>query len=126
MSMLDRAKLLQDEMSRLRRDIHAHPELAFQEVRTAALVAETLREIGGIDVRTNVGITGVVGSIGTGDGPPDLGVALRLACVKREIRSTQCTSISGFSYSAMATKVGGDCADTWLTAEPSSMSWGLA
>jgi amidohydrolase len=67
--MLDRAKLLQDEMSRLRRDIHAHPELAFQEVRTAALVAETLREIGGIDVRTNVGITGVVGSIGTGDGP---------------------------------------------------------
>jgi hypothetical protein len=69
MSMLDRAKLLQDEMSRLRRDIHAHPELAFQEVRTAALVAETLREIGGIDVRTNVGITGVVGSIGTGDGP---------------------------------------------------------
>ena len=69
MSMLERAKLLQDEMSRLRRDIHAHPELAFQEVRTAALVAETLREIGGIDVRTNVGITGVVGSIGTGDGP---------------------------------------------------------
>lgn len=69
MSMLDRAKLLQAEMSRLRRDIHAHPELAFQEVRTAALVAETLREIGGIEVRTNVGITGVVGSIGTGDGP---------------------------------------------------------
>ena len=69
MSMLDHAKQLQGEMSRLRRDIHAHPELAFQEVRTAALVADTLHEIGGITVRTGVGITGVVGSIGTGDGP---------------------------------------------------------
>ena len=69
MSMLDRAKKLQPEMSRLRRDIHAHPELAFQEVRTAQLVADTLHEIGGIEVRTGVGITGVVGSIGTGDGP---------------------------------------------------------
>jgi amidohydrolase len=69
MSMLDRAKTLLPEMSRLRRDIHTHPELAFQEVRTAALVADTLREIGGIDVKTQVGITGVVGSIGTGDGP---------------------------------------------------------
>lgn len=69
MSMLEQAKQLQGEMSRLRRDIHAHPELAFQEVRTAQLVADTLSEIGGIDIRTNVGITGVVGSIGTGDGP---------------------------------------------------------
>ncbi|MFN5677324.1 MAG: amidohydrolase, partial [Roseiflexaceae bacterium] len=69
MSMLDQAKQLQGEMSRLRRDIHAHPELAFQEVRTAQLVADTLSEIGGIDIRTGVGITGVVGSIGTGDGP---------------------------------------------------------
>jgi len=69
MSMLDRAHSLSGEMSRLRRDIHAHPELAFEEVRTAALVADTLREIGGIEVKTNVGITGVVGSIGTGDGP---------------------------------------------------------
>ncbi|MFZ9858894.1 MAG: M20 metallopeptidase family protein [Roseiflexaceae bacterium] len=69
MSMLERAKQLSGEMSRLRREIHQHPEIAFEEVRTSALVAETLREIGGIEVRTNVGITGVVGSIGTGDGP---------------------------------------------------------
>ncbi|MFN5061177.1 MAG: M20 family metallopeptidase [Chloroflexota bacterium] len=69
MSMLDRAQGLANEMSRLRRDIHKHPELAFEEVRTAALVAETLREIGGIEIRTQVGKTGVVGDLGLGDGP---------------------------------------------------------
>jgi len=53
----------------LRREIHMHPELGFQEVRTAALVADTLKEIGGIGIRTQVGVTGVVGDLGTGDGP---------------------------------------------------------
>jgi amidohydrolase len=69
MTMLERANTLSDEMSRLRRDIHEHPELGFQEFRTAALVADTLREIGGIAIRTGVGKTGVVGDLGTGDGP---------------------------------------------------------
>lgn len=67
--MLQKAQALSDEMTRLRREIHRHPELAFKEVRTAQLVAETLREIGGIDVKTGVGKTGVVGMLGTGDGP---------------------------------------------------------
>ena len=67
--MLDKAKALADELVRIRRDIHRHPELAFKEVRTAALVADTLREIGGISIRTGVGKTGVVGDLGTGDGP---------------------------------------------------------
>ncbi|MFQ3630686.1 M20 metallopeptidase family protein [Roseiflexus sp.] len=67
--MLDKAHAIAPEIIRLRREIHAHPELAFQEVRTAQLVAETLREIGGIDIRTGVGKTGVVGQLGTGDGP---------------------------------------------------------
>lgn len=67
--MLDKANAIAPEIIRLRREIHAHPELAFQEVRTAQLVAETLREIGGIDIRTGVGKTGVVGQLGTGDGP---------------------------------------------------------
>jgi amidohydrolase len=67
--MLHKAQALSDELTRLRRDIHRHPELAFKEVRTAALVAETLREIGGIAIRTGVGKTGVVGDLGAGDGP---------------------------------------------------------
>jgi amidohydrolase len=44
----------------LRRELHAHPELAFEEVRTAARVAEILRAAG-LDVRTGVARTGVVG-----------------------------------------------------------------
>lgn len=66
--MLEEAKKLQDELIRLRRDIHANPELGFQEFRTSALVADTLTELG-IDVKTGVGRTGVVGQIGTGEGP---------------------------------------------------------
>jgi amidohydrolase len=72
--MLDRARALADELVRLRRDIHAHPELSFQETRTAALVADTLAEIGGYTIRTGVAKTGVVGELGDGDGPT---IALR-------------------------------------------------
>ena len=67
--MLDQTKNLTSELSRLRRDIHRHPELKFQELRTARLVAETLQEIGGFTIRTGVGRTGVVGDLGNGHGP---------------------------------------------------------
>ncbi len=43
-----------------RRDIHRHPEIAFQEHRTAGIVADRLRELG-IETRTGIGQTGVVG-----------------------------------------------------------------
>jgi amidohydrolase len=56
------------DMRALRQDIHRHPELGFQEVRTAALVAEQLRGWG-ISVHEGVGKTGVVGVIeGRGGG----------------------------------------------------------
>lgn len=64
MTMVESAKSLNDELVRLRRDIHSHPELSFQEFRTSALVAETLAEVGGYDVRTQVGRTGVVAELG--------------------------------------------------------------
>jgi amidohydrolase len=57
-----------------RRDIHAHPELGFAETRTAALVAEHLRALG-MEVRTGVGKTGVVGVLR--GGRPGRTVALR-------------------------------------------------
>lgn len=67
--MRKNADSIAQEIVRLRRDIHQNPELGFEETRTAALVADTLQEIGGISVKTGVGITGVIGEIGTGDGP---------------------------------------------------------
>ncbi len=67
--MLEKARKIHEELIRLRRDIHQHPELSFQEVRTAALVADTLHEIGGIEVWTGIGRTGVVGQLGSRDGP---------------------------------------------------------
>ena len=66
--MLEKSKALADELVRIRRQIHENPELSFQEHETAALVSDTLSEIG-IDHKTGVGITGVVGQIGTGNGP---------------------------------------------------------
>lgn len=57
-----------------RRDLHANPELGFAETRTAALVAEHLRALG-LEVRTGVGKTGVVGVLRGGQ--PGKTVALR-------------------------------------------------
>jgi amidohydrolase len=73
MDRFQRALDLQGELSELRRDFHRHPELAFQERRTASVVAERLREMG-CEVREGVGITGVVGELRNGPGPV---VALR-------------------------------------------------
>src|SRR5690606_40658396 len=50
------------EITAIRRDIHAHPELAYEEVRTADVVAGKL-ESWGIPVHRGLGITGVVGTI---------------------------------------------------------------
>ncbi len=51
------------ELTRLRRELHAHPELGFQEHRTAGLVAERLRAWGVDEVHAGIGGTGVVGVI---------------------------------------------------------------
>lgn len=67
---------LQDEidlLTRLRRDIHAHPELGFEEERTSALVADLLEEAG-IPVHLGLGKTGVVGSLRVGDGSGKIGL----------------------------------------------------
>lgn len=63
-----------DDIVAIRRDIHAHPELGFEEVRTSALVAERL-EAWGIEVHRNVGRTGVVGVLRAGGG--NRSIALR-------------------------------------------------
>ena len=72
-SALDRARLYQDELSAIRRDIHAHPELGLEEYRTAGLVARKLEEWG-IEVHRGVGKTGVVGVLRNGNGEASVGL----------------------------------------------------
>lgn len=60
---------LKDKLIDRRRDFHRHPELAFQETRTAGIVAASLSELG-LEVQTGVGKTGVVAILeGDHDGP---------------------------------------------------------
>src|SRR3984885_7702667 len=73
LSLLDRARLYQDELTTIRRDIHAHPELGLEEFRTADLVAQKLQEWG-IEVHRNVGKTGVVGVLRNGNGQASVGL----------------------------------------------------
>ena len=65
MSIIDRIREMQDEMTQWRRHIHAHPETAFEEYKTADFVAEKL-ESWGLDVHRGLGKTGVVGSLKAG------------------------------------------------------------
>ena len=54
-----------DEMAAWRRDIHAHPETAFEEMRTSDIVAEKLASFG-IEVHRGLAKTGVVGTLSVG------------------------------------------------------------
>ena len=62
-ALLKAAYGLQDTLVGLRRRIHQHPELGFEEFETSRLVAETLTGLG-LAVDTGVGKTGVVGHLG--------------------------------------------------------------
>src|SRR6204780_303677 len=63
MPIVNRVADLQPDIQAWRRDIHQHPELGYNEHRTAAFVAERLREFGCDEVATGLGGTGVVGVI---------------------------------------------------------------
>ena len=61
------------DLTSWRRDIHAHPELGFEEERTSAIVASKLKEFG-CEVTTGIGKTGVVGTIRVGNNPRAVGL----------------------------------------------------
>ncbi|MBR1267959.1 amidohydrolase [Bradyrhizobium sp. AUGA SZCCT0222] len=63
MPIVNRVADLQPDIQAWRRDIHQHPELLYEVHRTAALVADRLREFGCDEVVTGLGRTGVVGVI---------------------------------------------------------------
>ncbi len=73
MPLLDEIMALESEMRTWRRDIHAHPELGFEEVRTADFVAEKLESFG-LQVHRGIGRTGVVGVLREGNETRSIGL----------------------------------------------------
>src|SRR5262244_165834 len=73
MPLIPRIAELQPELARIRRDIHAHPELGFEESRTSDIVAAKLAEFG-CEVHRGLAKTGVVGTIRRGNAPRSIGL----------------------------------------------------
>ena len=73
MTAVDTIRAYHDELTAIRRDIHAHPEIGFEEHRTSDLVAAKLAEWG-IEVHRGVGGTGVVGVLRRGNGAASIGL----------------------------------------------------
>jgi hippurate hydrolase len=73
MKLVEPILAFQHELQQIRRDLHAHPELCYEERRTADVVAERLAEWG-IPVVRGLGVTGVVGIIKNGTSPRAIGL----------------------------------------------------
>ena len=73
MTAADAIRAYHEELTAIRRDIHAHPEIGFEERRTAEIVAHKLAEWG-IEVHRHVGGTGVVGVLRKGNGQASIGL----------------------------------------------------
>jgi hippurate hydrolase len=80
MAVVPKIAALSDQMTRWRRDIHAHPELGFEETRTSDLVAKNLAEFG-IEVHRGIGKTGVVGVLRVGSSKRTLGLRADMDCL---------------------------------------------
>ncbi|NPU10313.1 amidohydrolase [Bradyrhizobium sp. 83012] len=74
MPTIDRIQGYADELTAIRRDLHAHPEIGFEETRTSGIVAEKLAQWG-IEVHRGLGGTGVIGVLkGKGDNGKKIGL----------------------------------------------------
>jgi len=67
LALIDKIVGYKEDLTAIRHDFHAHPELGFEEVRTSGIVAEKLRSWG-IETHTGIGKTGVIGVL-KGKGP---------------------------------------------------------
>ncbi len=90
---LDQVRLFQNELTEIRHDIHAHPEIGFEERRTSELVAAKLREWG-VEVTEGIGLTGVVGTI-RGDRSGTRSIGLRA-----DMDALPIHELTGLSYAS--------------------------
>ncbi|HUQ24412.1 MAG TPA: M20 aminoacylase family protein [Burkholderiales bacterium] len=77
---VDRIRGYHAELTDIRRDLHAHPELSFQENRTSARVVELLKKWG-IETHTGLAQTGVVGVIKNGNSKRGVGLRADMDCL---------------------------------------------
>jgi amidohydrolase len=73
MPIIERIAQMHDDLTNWRHDIHAHPELGFEEQRTSDLVAAKLTEFG-CEVHRGIGKTGIVGMLRAGKSPRSVGL----------------------------------------------------
>ncbi|WP_370284199.1 M20 aminoacylase family protein [Pseudooceanicola sp.] len=94
MSVIPRIETFADELTEIRHDLHAHPELGFEETRTAGIVAEKLRAYGLDEVHEGIGGTGVVGVLrGNGGGNRCIGL-------RADMDALPITEASGVAYAS--------------------------
>ncbi len=90
MNLIDPITRFQTELQQIRRDIHAHPELAFEEKRTADVVAQKLTEWG-VPIVRGLGGTGVVGIIRNGSSQRAIGL-------RADMDALPVQEINGFAH----------------------------
>jgi amidohydrolase len=85
--ILDAVRTYHGDLTEWRRDIHAHPELGFEEQRTSDLVAGRLADFG-IEVHRGIGKTGLVGRLRVGNSPRTIGLRADMDCLPLEEANT--------------------------------------
>jgi hippurate hydrolase len=99
MQLIDSIVEATPAITQLRRDIHAHPELCFQEVRTADLVVAKLTEWG-IPVHRGLGTTGVVGIVHGRDGGAQAGGTGRAIGLRADMDALPMTELNTFAHAS--------------------------
>src|SRR4051794_8741771 len=89
----------QSSLAELYRDLHAHPELSFQEHRTAGIAARRCADAG-LEVTTGVGDTGVVAVLRNGPGPSVL--------LRADMDALPVREVTGLPYASDVTATGPD------------------
>ena len=87
MNLIDPIVSAASEIAAIRRDLHAHPELCFKEVRTADVVAQRLTDWG-IPVHRGLGTTGVVGVVKAGTSGRAIGLRADMDALPRQESNT--------------------------------------
>ena len=99
MPILNRIAEFHPELTAWRQDFHAHPEIAFEEVRTSGIVAEKLRAFGCDEVHTGIAGTGVVGVI-RGQGGGDQGGSGRAIGLRADMDALPIEEATGLPYAS--------------------------